>query len=213
MSQDLLEPADSFYDVEIGQDYYQNIKDHLISRHGKGYFRSRFWVLPSFEKEYFLGTKKEEKEFFIIYRESKKNIGYDRQFYEQNYRANYTPEIVEIKRHAREEDIRLLDSLVAVAVINARFQESLMGEDGVYYCFSTGELPGGYKTASIWSPSHESATGELVSLLEEVVTMTKQQEVVKFSSAFRARILKLIGKFPPLPEKFRHITLLREHRY
>jgi hypothetical protein len=204
--QDRLKPAESFYDANAGilDSYYRVIKDHLIST-GEGRFMSRFWMIPSFSKEYFMGTKQEGEEFFLICREPEKHIWTDGVFYSDSRRRNYSPRIVEIKRSISKSDVRSLNLLIEVAVIGARFDQTIrsdkdcypvtMGTDGTNYYFSTHfDWP---RTATVWSPRENSKTGELVAILEEVIGMAKNggKGPVEFTPEFRARLAELTKRF------------------
>jgi hypothetical protein len=202
--QDRLKPAESFYNVGASKDYYQIIKDHLISTE-EGRFMSRFWVIPSFSKEYFMGTKQEGEDFFLICREPEKHIWPDGVFYSDSRSRNYVPKIVEIKRSISKSDVRSLNLLIEVAVVGARFDQTIrsdkdcysvmVGFDGTNYYFSTHfDWP---KTATVWSPHKNSKTGELVAILEEVIGMAKSGEKgpVEFTPEFRTRLAELTKRF------------------
>ncbi len=197
-----LKPADSFYDVDIDalENYYRVIKKHLISAE-EGWFMSRFWVLPSWEKEYFIGTKREGEEVFIIYREPEKQIWSAADTYD-----DYTPKIVEIKQRISKESLLSLNLLIEVAVINARFDQEIrsdkncfevtIGTDGTSYFFSS-SIDFWPKTATIWSPRQNSVTGELIGILEEVIVLvkTRERDSIEFTPELRKKIAELTAKF------------------
>lgn len=205
--QDRLKPATSFYDVgDWGEDYYQVIKDYLISAEKDFLFTSRFWVMPSFRKEYFVATVREGEEFFLIHRTPEKEIWTDGNFPKAEGSENYIPDIVEIKRNISRKDARMLNLLIEVAVVGAIFDQEIRsdkdeitvsaGFDGTNYFFSTSVVYPA-KTATVWSPRPGSKTGELVEVLEEVIEKMKNGESgpVEFTPEFVAKIEELTNKF------------------
>ncbi len=200
--EDRLIPATSFFDMDtdILEEYSRIIRDRLISTE-KGRFLSRFWALPSFSKEYFMGTQQEGEAFFLIYREPKKLIWTE--FHNKN---NHTPKIVETKRRISKEDAVSLNLLIEVAVVGARFDRQIVsdkdgytatiGADGTGYYFSSSTTLHA-RTASIWSPRPNSKTGQLVAVLEEVIETVKNKKGrrVGFSPELRRKIEDLTAKF------------------
>lgn len=219
-AQDLLEPAASFYDTLESHKYQSIIRDSLIYAK-TGRFTSRYWVIPYFGTEYFLGTKKEGKDFFIIYRAPEIQIRYHMDLSSGNLQDNYVLNIEETKRRIAQKDAMLLDSLVMTAVQNARFatatvsfsdsptatgdpvilSDEVVIVNGPTYFFSTAKLSTP-ATAYIRSPRSCSVTGDLVVLFGEVVAIIKNGSgTVAFTDEFRARIIGLTGRFTPLTKQ------------
>lgn len=219
-AQDVLEPAASFYDTLESQEYQSIIRDSLIPAKTDR-FTSRYWVIPYFGKEYFLGTKKEGKDFFVVYREPEMQIRYNMDLSSGNPQDHYVPKIEETKRRIAHKDAMLLDSLVMTAVQNARFatatvsfsdsstatggpvtlSDEVVIVNGPTYFFSTAKLSTP-ATAYIRSCRSSSATGELVTLFGEVVAIVKNGSgTVAFTDEFRARIIGLAVRFTPFTKQ------------
>ena len=200
--EDRLIPATSFFDMDtdILEEYCRIIRDHLISTE-EGRFMSRFWAIPSFSKEYFVGTMQKEDDFFLICREPKIHI-----WTEFQNKNNHIPKIVETKRRISKEDAVSLNLLIEVAVVGARFDQQIVsdkdgytatiGADGTGYYFSSSTTLHA-RTASIRSPRPNSKTGQLVAVLEEVIETVKNKNGrrVGFSPELRTKIEDLTAKF------------------
>ncbi|MDR2890929.1 MAG: hypothetical protein LBV18_04925 [Alistipes sp.] len=202
--QDRLTPAENFYDVgSWAENYYTIVKNHLISSE-EDRFLSRFWALPSFSNEYFLGTMQDGDDFVVICREPEQQISADMGRLENE---NYIPQIVEITRRISEHDVLLLNLLIEVAVVSARFEQKIlsdkdcinvtMGLDGASYFFSTSPFGFDTKTATAWSPPRDSAPRELIIILKEVITLMKDEkdEDIEFTPELEARINDLTYRF------------------